>query len=114
MKVLILYLSSKYPVTGTDVIREASRLSHGMWRPSPGTVYYLIKKLRAEGSIVEVVTGDAVEKAYVITREGKERLEELRSELSRELKKQAILLSLMMELVGIDDMVEAFRGMVGR
>lgn len=113
MKVLVLHLSSKYPITGIEVIREASRLSHGMWKPSPGTVYYLIKKLKAEGSIIEVMTKDFMEKAYIITEKGRERLEELRSELIRELKKQAVLLSLMMELTGVEDMVEAFKEMIG-
>lgn len=113
MKVLVLHLSSKYPITGVEVIKEASKLSRGMWKPSPGTVYYLIKKLKAEGSIVEVMTKDVVEKAYIITEKGKERLEELRSELAAELKKQAILFAIMMELAGIDDRAGAFKEMIG-
>ncbi len=112
MKVLILHLSSKYPITGVEVMKEAKRMSQGIWRPSPGTVYYLLKKLKKDESIVEVLTGDELEKAYVITEKGKKVLEELRVELKRELKKQAILLSLMMELVGMEDRIEAFRKMV--
>ncbi len=37
------------PINGYQVIQEISELSHGEWRPSPGSVYPTIQQLQDEG-----------------------------------------------------------------
>ena len=39
------------PINGYQVIQEISELSHGEWRPSPGSVYPTIQQLQDEGLV---------------------------------------------------------------
>jgi DNA-binding PadR family transcriptional regulator len=37
------------PKNGAELITEMDRMTHGWWRPSPGSVYPLLEELVAEG-----------------------------------------------------------------
>ena len=39
------------PINGYQVIQEIAELSHGEWRPSPGSVYPTIQQLQDEGLV---------------------------------------------------------------
>ena len=43
--------ASGTPVNGYQVIQEIAELSHGEWRPSPGSVYPTIQQLQDEGLV---------------------------------------------------------------
>lgn len=51
LRMLVLNIVRKGPVSGMDIIREVEKLTFGFWRPSPGTIYPLLKKLESEGLI---------------------------------------------------------------
>ena len=112
MKTLALVSSSRYPVTGTELMNITFKLSKGLWKPSPGSVYYVLRELREEGYIAEIFMKEKGERAYIITEKGKNMLKELKESLKKDLKKQAVLLSILMDMVGIEDKVEAFKKLI--
>jgi len=72
----ILSLLSTYPARGIELIDVIRKNTNGMWSPSPGSLYPLLKKLEREGLIYSVSSDGR----FVITQKGREKLEELRSE----------------------------------
>ncbi|MGC8661303.1 MAG: PadR family transcriptional regulator [Nitrososphaeria archaeon] len=67
-----LYLSSKYPFTGKDLIDFASKITGGAWKPSPGSVYPLLERLKMRGLIYSVSS-----ERYIITDSGRQELDNL-------------------------------------
>ncbi len=61
----ILSLLSERPMTGKEIIDEATLRSNNRWKPSPGLVYPLLGRLMNEGLV------DEVDGRYVITEKGK-------------------------------------------
>lgn len=70
---LVLRLISKNPMSG-DALRDEIEKRKGS-RPSPGTIYPVLKNLSANGWIQELKDGGGKEKNYVLTKEGKKELE---------------------------------------
>ena len=64
-------LYRKGPMTGAMIAREVERSTGGFWRPSPGSLYPALAKLRAMG-LIEVVKEEKGEKYYALTERGKE------------------------------------------
>jgi DNA-binding PadR family transcriptional regulator len=67
-----LYLSSKYPFTGKDLMDFATKITGGSWKPSPGSVYPLIERLKMRGLIYSVSS-----ERYIITDSGRQELNNL-------------------------------------
>ncbi|MEM3637121.1 MAG: PadR family transcriptional regulator [Conexivisphaerales archaeon] len=68
LRILIIALASKSPVTGKDIIEDIRERSKGKWIPSPGSVYYIIDKLLAEQMIMLMPHADT--KSYISTGKG--------------------------------------------
>ncbi len=51
LRSIVLALLKRRPMAGIEVIREIERMSMGLWRPSPGTIYPLLKLLEKEGLV---------------------------------------------------------------
>ncbi|WP_371810342.1 PadR family transcriptional regulator, partial [Acidianus sp. RZ1] len=50
LRYIILHLLLvKGPMTGAEIMDEVERNSLGVWRPSPGSVYPMIRNLESEG-----------------------------------------------------------------
>ena len=43
LKLLILDLSTKNPISGTDIMNHIKLITRGYWSPSPGSVYFILK-----------------------------------------------------------------------
>ncbi|WP_338599499.1 PadR family transcriptional regulator [Sulfolobus tengchongensis] len=70
LKWLILYVLSKGPMTGAQIMDEIEKISYGMWRPSPGSVYPALDALESEG-LIRISKVDGWKKYYELTPEGK-------------------------------------------
>ncbi|OYT52951.1 MAG: PadR family transcriptional regulator [Desulfurococcales archaeon ex4484_217_2] len=70
LRIVMLALLSKKPMSGIDIIREIERMSFGFWRPSPGTVYPLLRVLLEEG-LIRRISEDG-KKIYALTEKGRE------------------------------------------
>lgn len=51
MKFYVLWLLSRKPMKGSEIISEAQEQTMGWWRPSPGTVYPLLSSMEKAGLI---------------------------------------------------------------
>ena len=74
LKIIILVMLSRKPMSGIDIIKEIEKLSFGFWRPSPGTVYPLLKSLLDEGLIRRIDEDN--KKIYELTAKGRKTAKE--------------------------------------
>lgn len=51
LREVVLWLLSDRPMNGAEIIRAVEDFTWGFWRPSPGSVYPLLKQLEAEGLV---------------------------------------------------------------
>ncbi|MFI5240140.1 MAG: PadR family transcriptional regulator [Candidatus Saccharimonadia bacterium] len=75
---IILRVLADKPMHGYEIIQELEKKSHGMWRPSPGSVYPTLQLLEEQ----EFVSGkeDGGKKIYTITELGRTEAENKRTE----------------------------------
>ena len=73
LKTLVLYLLRGQPKTGMDVINSVEEMTLGFWRPSPGSVYPLLKRMVGEGLLETVEINGR--QAYRLTERGRRELE---------------------------------------
>ncbi|MGC8497315.1 MAG: helix-turn-helix transcriptional regulator [Thermoplasmata archaeon] len=71
----ILNLISKKEMTGAEIMERIEELSMGMWRPSPGSVYPILKDLEREGYVK--AREDLNKRYYSLTQKGSSILEEM-------------------------------------
>lgn len=72
LPIYVLYILSLAPTNGNDISHKVGDRTHGLWLPSTGGIYPLLKKLEKEG-FVEGNWDDSRKKAqkiYSITEEG--------------------------------------------
>ena len=69
---IVLRLISKKQMSGEDIRREIQKRKGS--KPSPGTIYPVLKALNKSGFILEVKDGGKIKK-YKLTKKGKKELE---------------------------------------
>lgn len=81
-KALVLYLLSSQPLSGYEIIRTLESIFRGKIRPSPGTIYPLLRYLEEEGYIEasEQFIGKRRKRIYRITDQGKALLQQYMSD----------------------------------
>lgn len=76
------------PLHGTELIKSLSEMSGHNWKPSPGSVYPVLRRLEKEGLLAGRWrrSQGAPQRVYKLTEEGKRSLPRLREELVKQLK----------------------------
>lgn len=69
---IVLWMISKKPMSGDDIRRELEKRKGT--RPSPGTIYPVLKALNESGFIQEIGDGGKVKK-YKLSKKGQKELE---------------------------------------
>jgi DNA-binding PadR family transcriptional regulator len=96
LKLILLYLASRGPVRGSEAMKWVEGNTVGLWRPSPGSVYPLLKRMHAAGLLREVGVGG--QRAYVATRAG---LQELLGHMSSaQVRRHFALFTLYLKILG--------------
>jgi len=69
MRLIVLHVLNDRPMHGYEIIRHLEDKSHGLWRPSPGSIYPTLQLLEEEG----LVKGrdDDGKRIYELTDEGR-------------------------------------------
>ena len=49
----IIQLLEQQPLSGVDIMNKMQEMSHGWYRPSPGSIYPLLEQLEREGMIAK-------------------------------------------------------------
>ena len=87
MKLLILMLLTRKQMYGYEIMDEVSERTFGLWRPTAGGVYPLLKRMERKGEVRAkwIMTSGRRRRIYQIMPEGRNRL-------SRALQKQNTLI----------------------
>ena len=51
LRIWVLRLVGNRPRNGAEIIQDMEAMTHGWWRPSPGSIYPLLEQLTGEGLI---------------------------------------------------------------
>ena len=54
LRLLILDITSKSPVSGAEIIKHIKIISNSMWTPSPGSIYPILKNLQKNEYITDM------------------------------------------------------------
>ncbi len=71
LSIYILHSINKEPKTGYDLISEIKEKTEGVWIPSKGTIYPLLKNLKEDKLISIKQIGERSKQIFMITEEGK-------------------------------------------
>jgi DNA-binding PadR family transcriptional regulator len=73
MGMALLLMINEKSMTGYDIMRLMCEITEGHWKPTPGGVYPVLKRLEGEGMVKGEWDSDTGRrrKVYVITQEGK-------------------------------------------
>ncbi|MCR1971319.1 PadR family transcriptional regulator [Clostridium cochlearium] len=74
----VLHILSLSPTNGNDIATQIGKKTNGLWIPSTGGIYPLLKKFEKENLVVGKWDdkNNKIQKIYTITEKGKEALEE--------------------------------------
>jgi len=100
LKLIALQLLSESSLSGAELQAQIGRSSAGVWRPGPGSIYFMMRGLRDEELIVELPGGKGTTRRYVISNKGKAELQKKKLDVSKEVKKQLDLLAYYSDLAG--------------
>ncbi len=51
LRPMVIQMLEEGPMNGIDIMDKIQEMSHGWWRPSPGSVYPLLETLKKEGIV---------------------------------------------------------------
>jgi len=71
LRLLVLKLLAEKDISGVEIVEEIVQETRGFWKPSSGSIYPILARLRDKGCIKESSTGESGMKRYVLTDEGK-------------------------------------------
>ena len=100
LKILILDIASKSPSSGVELAQRISDMTEGAWKPSPGSIYYILERLLRGELISEIFSTSKGQKKYVTTSRGKAQLLLEREATLAAWNKHIILTKVMAEILG--------------
>jgi len=103
LRLVILDISSKNPISGTEVIRYIENQTNNKWKPSPGSVYLIIKNLLKQEYLVEIYSPESNHKKYASTSKGKSLMILEKGKLEESLTKNLYSIKIMADLLDMND-----------
>jgi len=109
LRLYILSMLSKQPETGYSIMGLIEDKTEGAWRPGPGTVYPLLRSLVKEGLLERADSpGSGATVKYLVTRKGKQELEEMQRALASAGKRERVMIRLFADLLPAEAWTAAF------
>jgi len=93
LKLVSLQLFSESSLSGAELQEEIRKTSEEVWKPGPGSIYFLLEELRKGELIVELPKRGGTVRRYVISNKGKTELSKLKAEIDDEIRRQLKLLA---------------------
>lgn len=110
LRFYILWLLDDSNLNGSEIIDEIERQTSGMWRPSPGSIYPLLRSLEDEMLVAKNESG-----RYSITGKGKEQTRWLKGKsTSDEERKQDKVGESIQQMENLAEYIEDNLGELGR
>ena len=103
LKLLILDLSTKNPISGTDIMNHIKSITNGYWSPSPGSVYLILKNLLKQEYLTEIYSQNTNVKKYVATSKAKSFIVLEKEKLHKSLTRNLYSIIIMGDLLNSDD-----------
>ncbi len=106
----ILHKIASKPTHGYEILQDIESKTDGAWRPGPGSIYPMLKKLLERGFIKsDSVKGTATaQRVYHISPKGEKRLREAKEIFSHAGKKWGSLRRIFMEMIDPKDLGKFF------
>ena len=111
LKLVALQLFSESSLSGAELQEEIRKSSEGVWKPSPGSIYFLLEELRKAEYVVELPKRGGTTRRYVISNKGKAELAKLSGEVDAEVRRQLRLLAYCCEQSSNAKMAESLRAL---
>ncbi|HUI01415.1 MAG TPA: PadR family transcriptional regulator [Nitrososphaerales archaeon] len=109
LKLVTLQLFSESSLSGAELQEQIRKTSQGVWKPGPGSIYFLLDELRKGELVVELPRRGGTARRYVISNKGKAELAKLKGELDAEVRRQVNLLAYICDNTSNAPMAEALR-----
>jgi DNA-binding PadR family transcriptional regulator len=93
LKLVSLQLFATSSLSGAELQEQIRKTSEGVWKPGPGSIYFLLDELRKGEYIVELPHRGGTVRRYVISNKGKAELEKLRGAIDHDVRRQLRLLA---------------------
>jgi DNA-binding PadR family transcriptional regulator len=102
----MLHRIARSPTYGYEILTEIEQKTEGAWRPGPGSIYPLLKKLASKGyvQVEPSKTGRTDQTKYKITPKGAERVRESREMFKRINNRFMQTRSIFVDLIGPDEL----------
>jgi len=87
LPLFLLTLLRERPMHGNDMMRSIEEMSTGTWKPSPGSVYPLLRRMERDGMIAGKWqrTRGAPKRVYHLTSRGRTRISKMQHDMLLEL-----------------------------
>ena len=101
----ILHKLASKPAYGYELLSDIERSTQGLWRPSPGSLYPLFKRMRGKGliDVKEVKVGRRSRRLYTITPKGLTFLKEVREHILNASHRLAAARGLFLGMLDVED-----------
>lgn len=109
LKLVSLQLFSESSLSGAELQEQIRKASEGVWKPGPGSIYFLLEELRKGEMVVELPKRGGTVRRYIISNKGKGELAKLRSEINDQVKRQLKLLAYCCDNASNPKMAEGLR-----
>jgi len=109
LKLVSLQLFSESSLSGAELQEEIRKTSEGIWRPGPGSIYFLLDELRKGDLVVELPKRGGTVRRYIISNKGKAELVKLRGAINGEVRRQLKLLAYCCDHTSNPKMAEGLR-----
>ena len=109
LKLVSLQLFSESSLSGAELQEEIRKTSGEVWKPGPGSIYFLLEELRKGEFIVELPSRGGTIRRYIISNKGKAELAKLRGHIDDEVRRQLRLLAYCCDHTSNSKMAEGLR-----
>ncbi|MCY0883236.1 MAG: PadR family transcriptional regulator [Acidianus infernus] len=107
LKLLILEALNDKPMHAYEIIKSIEKKFHGIYKPSPGSLYPVLKQLIENGMVTVEEKDD--KKIYIITDKGKEAFNKMKTEMKNVFTKNNQYRKLVNQLFEIGLIIYNFR-----
>lgn len=107
LKMFVLKATSKMPLSGTEILHQIAASTRNVWKPSPGSIYFLLSELSSLGLITELHDTTSNIKRYIITEQGREALSSFLEASDQILRRQLAFARMTAQLLD-DEVMDAF------
>lgn len=107
----ILHRLSLKPAHGYEILQDIKEKTGGAWRPGPGALYPMLKKMSVAGYITCIQgKGESEQKVYALTPKGEEILKSVKKKMRDSGNKMNSLRGIFLEMMGKEDALEFLVG----